>query len=374
MKRLFAILAALLAVLLTLPAGAQQKSVPIVSIAPQSSSNARADGALLPKVFAGWEMSGTSEISKDAAAADPTNGAALREYGLEEFASATYTKEPGRKLQVKAIRFRDASGAYGAFTFYKLPEMLNEKFGDQGASMNERVLFYHGNVLVQATFDRITVMSAAELRELADALPVAKGPAANLPTLPAYLPKQAYVTNSAKYVLGPAGLQQVEAPLSSDLVDFGRDAEVALGHYRTSAGTATMMLVAYPTPQIAAERLRAIEAAHPNTGGNTFDQFVSKRTGPIVAVISGKVPISEAKSLLASVNYDADVTWNQATSLNKKDNIGNLIMQNFLLIAIIFGFAIVMGFAFGGFRLLMKRWFPDRVFDRDLDIIRLNLK
>ncbi len=369
MKRLF-----LIPVLLLALATAAQNSPPVVNLVPQSNTASRDNSALLPKIFAGWEMSGAPQLSTDPAAADPTNAAVLKEYGLQEFASATYTKAPGRKLTVKAIRFKDASGSYGAYTFYKLPQMLNERFGDQGASLNERVLFYRGNVLVQATFDKITVMSAAELRELAGDLPVASGPAANLPTLPTYLPKQSYVTNSAKYVLGPAGLQEIEAPLPANLVDFSRDAEVALGRYDSSAGAATMMLIAYPTPQIAADRLRAIEAAHPNTEGTTLDQFLSKRTGPIVAIVSGKIPSGEAKSLLASVNYDAQVTWNEPTSTSKKDNIGNLIIQNFLLIAIIFGFAIILGLVFGGFRLLMKRFFPERVFDRDLDIIQLHLK
>ena len=49
----------------------------------------------------------------------------------------------------------DASGAYGAFTYYKQPEMLNEKIGDQASSLNNRVLFYRGNVLVEAVFDKL---------------------------------------------------------------------------------------------------------------------------------------------------------------------------------------------------------------------------
>jgi len=36
--------------------------------------------------------------------------------------------------------------------------------------------------------------------------------------------------------------------------------------------------------------------------------FYYKRTGPIVAAVNGDIPASEAQSLLASVNYDADVT------------------------------------------------------------------
>ncbi len=84
-----------------------------------------------------------------------------------DFESATYIRDDGRKLTLKAARFADTSGAYGAFTFYKTPPMLVEKIGDQAGSLNERVLFYRGNILIDAVFQRLSAMSAAELRELA---------------------------------------------------------------------------------------------------------------------------------------------------------------------------------------------------------------
>jgi hypothetical protein len=42
---------------------------------------------------------------------------------------------------------------------------------------------------------------------------------------------------------------------------------------------------------------------------------------------------------------------------------------------IIAGFCIVSGIAFGGIRILVKRWFPDRVFDRpeEVEFISLHL-
>ena len=122
---------------------------------------------ILPKEFGGWQISGAPHTSADPAAADPTNAAVLKEYGFIDFESSTYTADDGRKLTLKAARFADASGAYGAFTYYKTPSMLVEKIGDQAASLNERVLFYRGDILLDAVFQGLTAMSAAELRELA---------------------------------------------------------------------------------------------------------------------------------------------------------------------------------------------------------------
>lgn len=325
---------------------------------------------ILPKQFAGWSAS-SAQPSKDPAVADSVNAALLKEYGFTDLESATYRREDGRKLTVKAARFADSSGAYGAFSYYKMPQMLPEKIGDQAASLNERVLFYRGNLLVDAVFERLSAMSAAELRELSGALPLPPGSTRNLPGLPEYLPRQSQVKSSTKYVIGPVGLNKVSAPLPAQLVDFSAGAEVALGQYNTSGGEATLMLISYPTPQIAAEHLRQIEAAHqqstqPESGPPAAEAgpVFNKRTGPILVIAAGSLSQSEAKSLLASVNYDADVTWNENTYPNKKDNLANLLVNIIVLCFILIGLALVAGVAFGGIRVLVKRLFPERVFDR----------
>src|SRR5256886_5066678 len=219
---------------------------------------------LLPKQFGGWQMAGSAQTSKDPTQADSVNSALLKEYGFSDLATATYTRDDGRKVRLKAARFGDTSGAYGAFTFYKMSQMLTEKIGDQGAALNERVLFYRGNILVDANFGKLTAMSAAELRELASLLPLPAGNTRNLPGLPAYLPVQSYVKNSAKYVVGGIGLEKINAPLPAQVVDFGAGAEVVLADYISSGGQATFMLISYPTPQIPSDHLRRIVAAtHP---------------------------------------------------------------------------------------------------------------
>jgi hypothetical protein len=350
-----------------------------VSAALVAGTAARASESILPRQFSGWQMAGSAHASKDPGAADPVNAAVLKEYGFIDFESATYGREDGRKLTLKAARFQDASGAYGAFTYYKLPQMLMEKIGDQAASLNERVLFYRGNVLVDAVFDKVNVMSAAELRELVGQLPSLGGDSAKLPGLPAYLPRTGYVKNTAKYVVGPVTLRKLEAPIPADLVDFSAGAEVVLGTYQTSGGDATLILINYPTNQIAADHLQKLESAQQAgsspgiaAGNSVFD----KRTGPIVVIAAGSFSRSEAKSLLAAVNYDADVTWNENTYLTKKDNLANLLVNIIILCGILILFAAVAGVAFGGIRIFIRRILPDRVFDSPErgDFISLHLE
>jgi hypothetical protein len=323
---------------------------------------------ILPKAFGGWQAPSV-QSSPDPAIADPTNAALLKEYGFTDVELATYVRD-GRKLTIRAARFKDASGAYGAFTYYKTPAMVTEKFGDQGASFNERVLFYRGNIVVDAVFESLTAMSAAELRELAGDLPFPRDNTAQLPGLPAYLPRESYEKNTAKYVVGPVGLEKISAPLPVQLVDFSADAEVVTGKFTTSQGTATLMLISYPTPAIAGEHLKKIDEAQP-ANAPIFD----KRTGPLVVIVSGDVSSSEAKALLAEVNYEANVTWNENTHVSPKDNIGSLVVNILYLCFILAGICIVAGVAFGGLRLLIKRWYPGRFFDRpeDVEFISLHL-
>jgi uncharacterized protein DUF6599 len=354
--------------------GYGQEKVTHLTSPPALDTAKTASINILPDSFGGWKLVPPPKISKDAGAADPTDAPVLKEYGFTDFEGATYTRDDGRKLTIRAARFEDASGAYGAFTFYKTPVMINEKIGDQGYSLNNRVLFFRGNILVDALFQQLSAMSAAELRELSDNLPRPRGTTANPPSLPAYLPTEHYLKNTARYVVGPIALEKVESPLPAQLVDFSRGAEVELGDYNLSGIPATLMLINYPTPQIAADQLKNIETAQQaNQLGNS--QISARRTGPILAILSGAVSNGDAKSFLGQINYDADVTWNQNTYFTRRDNVANLIVGVIILAAIICGMAVVVGLAFGGFRVLMKRLFPDKVFDRpdQVEIIALHL-
>ncbi len=329
--------------------------------------------AILPQAFAGWQISQTARASADPAAADPVNAALLKEYGFTDFAAATYTRDDGRKLTLKAARFQDASGAYGAFTYYRVPDMQNQEIGTKGASLNQRVLFFRDNILVDAVFDRLSAMSAAELRELSDHLPRPQGSTENLPVLLKYLPAKYFVGNTTKYVVGPIGLEKTAAPLAASYVDFSKGAEVLLGNYQTSDGGATLMLINYPTPQIATAQLNLIQSAGPaHQLGET--QIAVRRTGPIVVLISGQIG-SDANALLSSVNYDADVTWNENTYFTRRDNAANLIVGAILLTAILCGLAVLFSIGFGGFRIVVQRLFPNKVFDRPehLEIIAMHL-
>jgi hypothetical protein len=326
---------------------------------------------ILPKQFAGWQIQSAAQASKDAGAADPTNGALLKEYGFRDFESATYKSDDGRTLKIRAARFGDASGAFGAYSFYLQPEMAREEIGDQGASVNQRVLFYRGHIVVEAVFSQLSPMSPAGLRELAGMLPRPSGNAGNLPPILAFMPHHGYEANTEKYAEGPLGLGAIASPLPAELVDFSANPEVVLGQYSTPGGGVTLMLIEYPTPALAAEHLRRIDAAHhaaqPQPGIAAIENvgpFFDKRTGPIVAIAAGSLSESDAQTLLGAVHYEASVTWNENTYFDKKNNIANLLVNIILLCILVGAISLAAGVAFGGARVLLRRYFPGRVFGR----------
>lgn len=340
-------------------------------LASVASGETKAPVGLLPHSFNGWQLETQSlKTSSDPTAIDPADSAVLKEYGFTDSESATYSRN-GREMQVKAARFNDASGAYGAFTYYVQPQMRVETIGDAGASNNARILFYRGNILVDVTLQQVTAMSGADLRSLADTLPRPKGSLSVLPTLPRNLPEQSRLPNTSRYVIGPEALARLGVPIPAQLVDFSKSPEIVMAKYRTSAGEGALTIVGYPTPQIARDRLAAIQAAQLPGG-----PFYFKRSGPFVATVNGSIPADEAQALLASVNYDADVTWNQPTKIKPGEDRGGFIVALVLLCVIAVLAALIFGFVFGGLRLLISRFYPNKVFDRpeSVDFIRLDLK
>ncbi|HWC16031.1 MAG TPA: DUF6599 family protein [Terriglobales bacterium] len=335
-----------------------------------------ADTAILPKAFAGWQQDGSSlNTSTNPADADATYPAVLKEYGFSAVESANYAKAD-RKLSVRAARFDDATGAYGAYTLYSQPGMQTEEIGRHGESLGDRVLFMLGNIVVEAKFDHVNAMSAAEMRELAGDLPQPAGNLGQPPGLPRWLPQPQFIEHSVKFAVGPKSYDQTGSPLPASSIDFSRSPEILTALYKTDGGNAKLTLISYPTPQIAGIQLRAIEQNHATLQQSGTGDFQIKRTGPLLAIVSGISSKSDAQSLLASVNYEAEVTYNEPTFLSKRDNIGNLILAIFALIGIILAVAIVFGIAFGGLRVFLKRFYPHRFIDRseETGVITLNLR
>lgn len=341
---------------------------------------------LLPADFAGWRLTAPAVDRVEPEAADAANADVLREYGFQRFEQGDYAQEDNR-LAVRVLMFPDATGAYGAYTFYRRSGMPKEEIGRGGASYNNRVLFWVGNTVVDATFDHISAMSAAQLRELARALPQPGGTAGIPPPLPGYLPQAMLEGQTTHYALGEAGYTRSGGALPPGLVDFSKGAETLTANYAAPSGEGALTLIGYPTPQIAAERERAIEASFKagNTPQAAWPQALAesnpaalsvRRSGPLLVVTSGDFSSDDAQKIARRVNYSAEVTWDHPQGyVSEVSKTARLLVGIATLTGVLAGSAVLMGLFLGGGRVLYRRLRgkPASTLEED-QFITLNLK
>ena len=204
-----------------------------------------AQQSLLPDSFAGWTAIAPPKTGTAPESTDPANADVLKEYGLKDFAIGEYRRGDNR-LTLHARRFADATGAYGAFTFYRQPGMHAEEIGKGAVVGGNNALFWTGTTLVDAVFEKPGGVDRAALKELAAALPQPAGSEGIPPSLPHYLPAQGLDANTVRYSIGPAAYARTGGVLPPALVDFSRDAEAVTAQYPARLGHGTLTLHRVP--------------------------------------------------------------------------------------------------------------------------------
>jgi len=341
--------------------------------------------AMLPEAFAGWVSEKAPEKTIVAAQADPANAAALAEYGFTDSASASY-KRSGETLTLRALRFQDASGAYGAYTYFRQNNWPKEEIGAGATSNHNRVLFWLGNTVIDANFSRIGPMSGSELRELAAHLPLPDGTKAMAPPILFNLPKPQLDGQTTHYAVGPAGYAGAGGVLPPEVVGFDLGAETLTANYILRSGPATLTIIDYPTPQMAAAQetkirdyIKAGSKAQPAWPKPLLDSDAASlevhRSGPLVAIVSGDAIPDESHKLLATVHYETELTSIPQPTVSEVAKTARLLVGIAELVMIGVVAALLLGFFLGGFRALwrMARGKPvSSVYDTEF--IRLNLR
>jgi hypothetical protein len=321
----------------------------------------------------------------DPTQADKDNAAALKEYGFQSAMLCTYKKDT-ETLTIRAMRFEDLSGAYGAYSYYRGTGWPKEDIGTGAASNHNRVLFWKGDVMVDATFSHVGPMSGSELRELANQIPAPVGNKALAPPILATLPQGSLDGQSTHYAVGPASYSGSGGVLPAELVGFDRGAETVTASYSLRSNPAVLTLIDYPTPQMAAAQetrirdyIKAGSQARPPFPKPLTDSDQAslevRRSGPIVALVSGDAIPDESHKLLASVHYEADFISIPQPGESEVSKTGRLLLGIATLVMIGAGTAILLGFFLGGGRALYRiaRGKPiSSVYDTEF--IHLNLR
>lgn len=346
-----------------------------------SAKQAPAQQALLPAVYAGWKEQGAAKTGTSAAAVDATNANVLNEYGLKDFSEAAY-RHGGDRVDIRALRFTDATGAYGAYTFYRQPGMEHTEIGNGAARDAQRVVFWSGITVVEATFDPPSAHAVRAMRDLAAKLPVAMGSEAIVPTLPLYLPKDGLKRSTVRYAIGPAAYVQGGGELPTGVIDFSQDAEVVTAQYSTHGGRGTLTVIGYPTPQMAMHAEKELTALLKNgplpatLEKSSAASIEAHRSGPMLAVTSGNFTAAEAHALVGQVKYKAEVTLNRNIDYGHEvRDAAKMLAGIALLTGVVVGCALLLGMLLGGGRALWRVMHGKPISTvYEEDFISLNLK
>src|SRR5712691_6811015 len=239
--------------------------------APWASAQLR----VLPSHFSNW----SGQASPDWAG--PLEYESLwKETGHTSGEFSEYTSGDAR-IKVILEKYRDPSSAYEAYTALIRPEMHPSTLDRTSAVDGDRLFVLLGSSILEvrptpaiSTADLVTLVNSASAH--ADQTP--------LPPIRTYLPR-GFSDGTQRYARGPVAFQNAIASLKRDefanlvhLAGFAVNAEAMFAHYREGKDEAVLLLIDYPTPQLAEQHLRHLEQAISPTAkqaGTTIERKAS---------------------------------------------------------------------------------------------------
>jgi hypothetical protein len=338
---------------------------------------------VLPTSFAGWTGTTSAGLNSPAIYNGDHVGsinaqqraAARQEYGFLSGEEASYSLGKDT-LQVSLYRMKDPSGAYGLYSYLRTPEMAHSGPNEHSVMSRDEALVLLGNFVLDIHGSDL-FKNVGDLNALVSAV-APKSQQGPLPTLTEHLPTKGFIDRSDKYILGPVTLNQFFPVSQNDWLGFSTGAEAEVARYHVDGRELNLLIADFPTPQTAQKKLNELQQSyHVNAADaeqNTSPVF-GKRSITLLAIVFGARSQAEADKLLDQVQSGAEVTWNEPTFQFKEPPITTMIVGAIIGTGIICCFALISGIAFGGFRIVVKRFWPDKVFDRSstMQVLQLGL-
>jgi hypothetical protein len=342
---------------------------------------AAAQTALLPDQAGSWQAEGPAktltvgDLTKNGVPW-ATSEAVLKESGLSLIEQRTYRRDTAAAT-LRLLALKDPSSAYELYTSLLAPGMHGLALGDEAAQSDKDSRILVGNLVVQATLS-----PNAKPESLVDLLTALKAKAdpTPFPPLRSYLPTRWRVYGSEKYTLGSEGFRSAMLSLdqgaNQDIVKqvgFQTGAEAILARYQGEKGGGVLLLIEYPTPQLAENHLHHLEQAL-SSEAKAAGATVERKASMLSVVFESKSPMY-AQAVRADVNYETEVIWNEPSTTATDPPIVLVMFKIFLFTSLFLVIATIAGVFFGGIRILIKHWLPGKVFDRpqDIEVLQLGL-
>jgi hypothetical protein len=341
----------------------------VCGIALLSAAPLSAQEVSLPKQFREWHQS-TCSIKT------PAFGFG-KEAGEREFSSCVY-KSGDTTVWVRAGRYHDPSSAFEVYTSQLRAGMVPTNLGQLSAFDKEGVIILEGSLVLASAAN----ISKDDLSALVKAVEAGseKGP---LPPIRTYLPGSGRLLGSERYALGPDGFRGALETLGrndfavlTDAAGFNSGAEAMFAQYSKPGmmgDTGILLLLEYPTPQLAEQHIHHLEEVLPAAAKQAGT--VIERKGSLLSLVLAPTSAEYAKNLREAVDYETQVTWNEASQAATDPPITSTLVKIIMGTGVFMVAAIVLGIAFGGVRVVTKKFFPGKVFDRanQMEVLQLGL-
>jgi hypothetical protein len=327
----------------------------------------------LPSQFGNWScISGVEEAESDRIAnfADLT-----KETGLSNKESCDYFSGAA-KIHVDLQKYHDPSSAYEMYTALIRPEMHPSTLGRTSAVDGDRLFVLLGGFILEMRPTQ--AISDADLAALVNSVG-GHADQTPLPPIRAYLPR-GFNDGTQRYARGPVAFRNAMAALKRDEfanlaseAGFNVSAEAMFAHYREGKEEAVLLLIDYPTPQLAEQHLRHLEQAlspAAKQAGTTIERKAS-----LLSLVLRPSSAAYGNALRSAVKYETEVTWNEPHQTVTDPPLLTTVAKIFIATFVFMLVAVALGVAFGGVRLLTKIFFPGKVFDRpeQMDVLQLGL-
>jgi len=310
-----------------------------------------------------WNISSEAKVFNEANIEqfDTKLAPVLRIYGIR-LVTVQGWQRPSGQVRATIFQLSDASAAYGFFTNQRKKEgtsAVSFSAGTESFQTSASFYFWQARFVVRLEGARESV------EMLAGFLSKNILGRSQRPAISSHLPASNLIAGSEEYILSETSIEKVEGINASEL-GFDSSAEAVSADYWMNGRMVQLLLILYPTQQIAKKYSDQINAATPNLQGSR------KRIGPLLAIVSNASDTTTIQTLLDQVHYESKVTWNEPLP---GLGLGPIIVTVFTFIGLLVAACLFAGFGLGGFRILMKSLYPNRVFDRseDTSIIQLKL-
>jgi uncharacterized protein DUF6599 len=320
-----------------------------------------------------WKAVGGERFydSKSLANLRPRDALIFNEYGFKRADFQEFEKE-GKSISVELFEMEDVTAAYGVFTFLRSSAAKQlEGIAHLGQQKDSSVSFMQNSYYVLLSSEASSQSAQSVLLKMAKVISRALPKAFQLPPIVTRLPKENLAKGSEFFFLGFRALNQ-KLPLgNSDIFGLANGAEAVMAEYQFPADAAKLILIYYPTQQLAKKYLesgyRACMVQNPH------QSLFFKRDGPQVALVLDAKSAEVATSLLDKISYVSSVSWDPKA---QPIPVARIMMNIFIYTGVMLALTLGIGLLFGLTRVLLTRFYPNRFFDRPeaVEIIRLNLK